>query len=85
MQPETLNLSVIKQTLAVCRLEPDAELALPEGEQELAVYVAEGDVEIEGEKIVIGVSPGNINFITKIDVPLNEKDRPSAGENENNA
>ena len=26
MQPETLNLSVIKQTLAVCRLEPDAPI-----------------------------------------------------------
>ncbi len=38
-----------------CRLEPGAELALPEGEQELAVYVAEGDVEIEGAKYATGV------------------------------
>jgi flagellar biosynthetic protein FliO len=42
-------------------------------------------VEIEGEKIVVGVSPGSINFIAKINSAANEKSEFPAGEIENNA
>lgn len=47
-----------------CRLEPGTGLSLPEGEQELAAYVVEGAVDIEGEPYAAGVmavaSPGAV-------------------------
>lgn len=47
-----------------CRLEPGAGLTLPEGEQELAAYLVEGAVDIEGEQYAAGVmvvaSPGAV-------------------------
>ena len=36
-------------------LQGGAELALPEGEEELAFYVAEGSVEVDGESVETGV------------------------------
>jgi flagellar biogenesis protein FliO len=41
-------------------------------------------VEIEGEKIVIGVSPGGINFITKIKAASQDSDELRQTEPENN-
>lgn len=38
-----------------CRLDTGAELVLPDAEQELALYVAEGSVHIEGESFATGV------------------------------
>lgn len=38
-----------------CRLEAGAELVLPDAEQELALYVVEGSVLIEGESFAAGV------------------------------
>jgi flagellar protein FliO/FliZ len=41
-------------------------------------------VEIEGEKIVVGVSPGGINFITKIKTASQRVDELRQTEHENN-